>query len=273
MKKKSRLRPLIDCLPLALSSVCGIMLLVPAHAEYADENFAQTRNSPVLGLRAESLSNVIRRFVELKQRLVDGEEIELPLVSVTVANRTLTGKILDCQNAEVNPVMVMETKEGEGRFNSTRIVYLRVNDIAALEIHDTWSKQVQATLELGPPDALPAPTKIDLKRKMANFSTWLSESSGRAISYTMDLSTLPANDDLLRAISSVMNETTSGVSEILRNSPENAKELKSVAFALGKESGAKFASGILYVTIDERTPRKYKRGVLSQQIKQTTQKN
>lgn len=256
----------------ALILCCSTLAYSPARAEYADENFSQTRQNPILGVKADSFKSVIMHLVELKSRLVNGEEIELPVVSVTIAGRTFSGRILDCQTAESNPVLLMETKEGEGRFNNERIAYLRFSEITALEIHDTWSKQIQSTLGIAPPDALPAPTKIDLKRKMANFSTWLSETSGRAISYTIDMNNLPANDDLLRAISSVMNETTSGVSELMRQSPAVARELKNVVFAIGNQSAAKFAGGSLYVTIDGSAPRNYKRGVLTQQIKQATLK-
>lgn len=272
---KPRLRVFSRLFPVGFAVIlCGTAFAFsPACAEYADENFSQTRKNPVLGVRADSFKNVILQLVELKHRLVNGEEIELPMVSVTIAGRTFSGRILDCQTAESNPVLLMETREGEGRFNCERLTYLRVSEITALEIHDTWSKQVQATLGIAPREALPAPTKIDLKRKMANFSTWVSETSGHAITYTMDLAALQANDDLLRAISSAMNETTSGVSELMRQFPAVAKDLKSVVFAVGKESAAKFAGGTLYVTINGSTPQSYKRGALSQQIKQATQKN
>lgn len=272
---RSKLRVFSRLFPVSFALIlCGsTSAYSPARAEYADENFSQTRKNPILGVRADSVKNVILHLVELKSRLVNGEEIELPIVSVTIAGRTFAGRVLDCQTAESNPVLLMETKEGEGRFNNERITYLRVSEITALEIHDTWSKQIQSTLGIAPPDALPAPTKIDLKRKMANFSTWLSETSGRAITYTMDLAALQANDDLLRAISSAMNETTSGVSELMRQSPAVAKDLKSVVFSVGKESAAKFAGGTLSVTINGSTPQSYKRGVLGQQIKQATQKS
>lgn len=240
---------------------CYIGVALPVHAEYADEQFSQNRTYPILHVPAKNLTDVLSQLVELRVRMVSGEEVELPVVSITAGSKTFTGRVIDAGlPSDKNASVLMETNEGQGRFNSTRLAYLRLSDINAIEIHDAWSKGVQSTLEIGAVDILPAPTKVDLKRKMANFSTWLTENAGHPIAYELDVATLPANDDLLRTISSVMNESTGVLYELIRNGSPLSKELKTVVFTVAKDSSAKYSNGVVTLSINGASPRSYRRG-------------
>ena len=254
-----------------LLTIIGSFLLPPdCRAQYADEQFAQIRNNPILHLQAEDLLSLLCRLTEVRHRLINGEEIELPLVSINAGAKTFRGSVLDVNSRDSkDPIVLMEIAEGEGRFEGTKLAYIKLSAIASLEIHEAGSKKTQATMDIGSPE-LPAPTKIDLKRKMANFSTWLSDKSGKAISYTMDLASLPADDKVLTTIGSVMNETTGALSEMLLSSAADntkfKKELTGVTFVAAKNLDVKYSDGVVTISIDAASP-SYHRGELSVKLR------
>ncbi len=231
---------------------------VPALAEYADEQYLSVRSSPLLHVQAESIWQTLQRLVDLKRRLTNGEEIELPIVAVTCKGKSYLGRVFDLQSSSSkDPTVLMETKESETTRSGSRLAFIRVSEIESVEIRDAWTNLVQSTMGYGSFANMAAPTKIDLKRKMANFSTWLTEKAGKQITYTMDLAGVSVEGGPLREIANVMNETTGELSELLRTSPDAQRirrELKGVTFVVEKQADARYANGVLTIAINLALP-------------------
>lgn len=244
-----------------VSTLMGASLLIlfvgssDALAEYADEQYASLRRSPLLSVRARNVTQILTQLMELKRRFANGEEVDLPIVAVTAAGKTHVGVVYDLSSAaEREPCVLMETKETEGtRMSGARLCFIRLSEIDSVEIRDAWTNSVQSNMGYGSFENISPPTKLDLKRKMANFSTWLSEKSGKEITYNMDLTTVPVGGASLRSIAAVMSETTGELCELLANESTRQKlrkELKGVNFVVEKQSDARLDHGMVTVAIN-----------------------
>jgi hypothetical protein len=230
-------------------------------AEYADEQYAQLRNNPLLHVQVKSIPEILANLIELKRRFINGEEVDLPMVTVTTESKSFIGRVLALQpSAGKDPVLLMETREMEAnnRFGGSLIAFIKMDDIEAVEIREAWSNGVQAAMGYGSFETMTTPTKLDLKRKMANFSTWVGEKSGHPVVYNLDLATVPAEGHQLRLVSAAMNEVTGELTELLQTGGAQGKkirkELKSVTFVIGKDSEIVFKEGALTASIDLSLP-------------------
>lgn len=227
-------------------------------AEYADEQYANLRSSPLLSAKADGITDILQRLLDLKKRFANGEEVDLPFVNVAANGKTYFGQVYDLQLAGREPTLLMETREPEGGRNTgVQLAFIRVSSIDAVEIRDAWTHTIQATMGYGDFSALPTPTRLDLKRKMANFSTWLSQKAQKEITYDMDLTSVQAEGRQLRSIAWVMSETTGEIYKLLSEPTPGQKvrsDFKAVAFIIGKQADAKYSNGVLTIVINLALP-------------------
>lgn len=89
-------------------------------------------NKPLNSFAPKKIETILLVYLKIKQRQTENMEIKLPLATLFLSNGTqINGRVSDCDLSQNLLSFAVNISEG-----STDICYMRINQIAAITLHD-----------------------------------------------------------------------------------------------------------------------------------------
>lgn len=234
---------------LGIFSLVASLSAAPSSAEYADDQFGSARKEPLTTARAMTISEVLKRLEEIRRRFNSGEDIAIPKITLDYEGGSVSGWIIGLD--EPGETVVMQAYDSNTRFASPQLCFIKRDEINAIKVFNADSDEVMSALyEEWQSRRTPPPTRLEIKRRMANFSTFLFEKTGTKAEYETAFDSLPESDQALCTLASLMNVVTSTLVDLSSQNAETSGRIKKVIFAHGGQPRVTLSSGALSITGD-----------------------
>jgi hypothetical protein len=148
------------------------------------------------GLEARSIEELLARLAELQPLMAKGEPVRLPRVTLHLRNgRELQGFILEQrEEPRSGKLVVLHALSADARRSEPDAIFVRPESIEAITVHDLPS------LAQPPRGGPPPPTKLELRRKLAENKAALAATLGTPLELEVDWEQLPAEPEALAAL-------------------------------------------------------------------------
>ncbi len=148
------------------------------------------------GLEARSIEELLARLAELQPLRAKGEPVRLPRVTLHLRNgRELQGFILEQREVpRSGKLVVLHALSADARRSEPDAIFVRPESIEAITVHDLPS------MAQPPQGGPPPPTKLELRRKLAENKTALAATLGTPLELEVDWEQLPAEPEALAAL-------------------------------------------------------------------------
>jgi hypothetical protein len=195
-------------------------------------------------LPAQSVGRLLESLVRLRERRDAGEKLRVPYVTLHLrSGRDVSGFVLKLGTSpgpEVN--VLLHAPGSDGRAPDYDALYAPVSAIEAVTVHDV------PRLSTAPADAGPAPSRLEVRRRIKELAEALSGALGAPIACTLG-DEVPEGEPM-RAV----NDTVTDAGEVLRalaGEEMGAKELKerlqSIQFSSSAQPTVELAAGRMTV--------------------------
>lgn len=148
------------------------------------------------GLEASSLEELLTRLAELQSPRARGEPVRLPQVTLHLrSGRELQGFLLELrEDPHRGKTVVLHALSASARRAEPDAIFVRLEAIEAITVHDLPSLG-QPPSELPPP-----PSKLELRRKLAQRRDALAAALGTPLELEVDWDRLPPEPEALGAL-------------------------------------------------------------------------
>jgi hypothetical protein len=157
-------------------------------------------------LPSQSVGRLLESLVKLRERRDAGEKIRVPYVTLHLrSGRDVSGFVLKLGTSPGPDVNVLlHAPGGDGRAPDYDALYAPVSAIEAVTVHDV------PRLSTAPADAGPAPSRLEVRRRIKELADALSTAMGTTIACALG-DDVPEGEPM-RAV----NETVTDAGELLR---------------------------------------------------------
>jgi hypothetical protein len=164
------------------------------------------------GLEARTLEELTMRLAELAALRHKGEPVRLPKVTLHLrSGRELHGFLLELrEDPRGGKALVLHPLSMDGRRPEPDATFVRPEVIEALTVHDLPS------LAQPPRSTTPPPTKLELRRKLAEHQAALAATLGTPLELEVDWERLPAEPEALVALQELGARAFGVLEEIAR---------------------------------------------------------
>lgn len=192
----------------------------------------------------------------LRRRADDGEDLAIPLASLHLkSGRDVGGGVLalggdgrDSRNA-----VIFHLHDPQSHRLSTDVVYLDLDDIEAVTLHDvTAAVHLLARNWTAPPPSTSVPTRLELRRRAETFAARVREESGLTLPFVAEVGGAPTGGEALYWLGEAMSEVTGTLVELLRDDMARetlGKALQGVRFVLNRTPGVLLDATTLIVRV------------------------
>jgi hypothetical protein len=207
-------------------------------------------------LPAQSVGRLLESLVRLRERRDAGEKIRVPYVTLHLrSGRDVSGFVLKLGTSPGPDVNVLMHAPGnDGRAPDYDAVYAPVSAVEAVTVHDV------PRLATAPADAGPAPSRLEVRRRIKELEAALSAALGTQIPCTLG-DDVPEGEPM-RGVSDTLVEAGE-VLRALAGEEMGAKALKerlqSIQFSSSAQPTVELAAGRLTVTAAPTTPQRMSR--------------
>jgi hypothetical protein len=163
-------------------------------------------------LEARTLDELLTLLAELQPLRAKGEPVRLPRVTLHLrSGRELQGFLLE-QRADQRggKTVVLHALSTDARRAEPDAIFVRPEVIEAITVHDLPS------LAQPPRGGPPPPTKLELKRKLAERQATLAAALGTPLELEVEWDSLPPEPEALAALDALGTRTFSVLEELTR---------------------------------------------------------
>ncbi|XXF76228.1 hypothetical protein P2318_24660 [Myxococcaceae bacterium GXIMD 01537] len=173
------------------------------------------------GVEARSLEELLLRLAELQPLRARGEPVRLPLVTLHLrSGRELKGFLLEVREApRGGGSVVLHALSADGRRAEPDAAFVRPESIEAITVHELPG------LAQPPRDLPPPPTKLELRRKLAQRREALATALGAPVELEVDWERLSPEPEALGALDA-LGSRAFGVLEELSREPLGLEALR-----------------------------------------------
>jgi hypothetical protein len=164
------------------------------------------------GLEARTLEELLTRLAELQPLRAKGEPVRLPRVTLHLrSGRELQGYLLEQrEDSRGGKALVLHALSADARRAETDAIFVRPEAFEAVTVHDLPSLHQPA--RGGPPP----PTKLELRRKLAERQATLAAALGTPLEVQVDWDRLPAEPEALAALDTLGSRAFGILEELTR---------------------------------------------------------
>lgn len=196
------------------------------------------------GLRARGLDEVLDELHGLKQRQREGLPVRIPTVTLHLrTGRDVVGHVLDVGDGPRGRMVLLHVPGPELRNPQMDAMSLAAASIEAITVHDV---ERQGTPAETPP--APAPSALQLRRRLAELQRTLGERLGRELH--VELSGEPDMDGL-RALSALADRLGEVLQKLARDAMGQEvlrEQVRRVVLAVSEGPSASLHEGVLTLT-------------------------
>jgi hypothetical protein len=166
------------------------------------------------GLEARTVEELLSRLAELQPSRARGEPVRLPRVTLHLRSGSeLQGFLLELrEDSRGGRSVVLQALSADARRAEPDAIFVRPDSIEALTVHDLPS------LSQPPRDLPPPPTKLELRRKLAQRRDALAAALGSPLELEVDWDRLPAEPEALGALDALGSRAFGVLEELSRES-------------------------------------------------------
>jgi hypothetical protein len=148
------------------------------------------------GLEARTLEELLSQLGEFDKLRAKGEPVRLPTVTLHLrSGRDLQGVFLEQrEDRGGKTVVVLHALSGDARRPQPDALFIRLEAVDAITVHEFPGLFQPA------PGAPPPPTKLELRRKLAERQASLAATLGTPLELEVDWDTLPPEPEALGAL-------------------------------------------------------------------------
>jgi len=164
------------------------------------------------GMEARTLEELITRLAEFDKLRAKGESIRLPSVTLHLrSGRELQGILLEQRDDHrSSKIVVLLAVSGDTRRSAPDALFVRLESVDAITVHEF------PALFLPPPGAPPPPTKLELRRKLAERQASLAAALGTPLELEVDWDKLPPEPEALGAMDTLGARAFAVLEELTR---------------------------------------------------------
>ncbi|MBN1208772.1 MAG: hypothetical protein JXB05_28180 [Myxococcaceae bacterium] len=164
------------------------------------------------GLEARTVEELLTRLAELQSLRARGEPVRLPQVTLHLrSGRELTGFLLELrEDPRSGKAVVLHALSADARRAEPDAIFVRPEVIEAITVHDLPSL-AQPPRELPPP-----PTRLELRRKLAQRRDSLAAALGTPLALEVDWDRLPPEPEALGALDALGSRAFGVLEELTR---------------------------------------------------------
>lgn len=178
------------------------------------------KQETIASLPARRVDQVLRDLVAIRRRWREGEKVTVPMATFHLrSGRDLTGRVVDLVHEGAGPALLIHTEGHDCRWNAT---YLDPHAVEAVTVRDAiesaaYLSEGKVAGELSPPpDGTPPPTRLEIKRKLADQQSLLSETAGHEVVLDVSWEGVPEQGEPLRILAATIADTVDALREIAR---------------------------------------------------------
>jgi hypothetical protein len=166
----------------------------------------------VKGLDARTLEELLSRLAEFDKLRAKGEPMRLPRVTLHLrSGREVQGFLLEQRGDTRNgKTVVLQALSGDGRRTEPDALFVRLEAIDAITVHEL------AGLSQPPRGAPPPPTKLELRRKLAERQSSLAAALGTPLELEVEWDKLPPEPEALGALDTLGTRAFGVLEELTR---------------------------------------------------------
>lgn len=172
-------------------------------------------------LPARTVDDLLADMLRARKRWLEGDEVAVPRASFHLrSGRDLTGWVIDLQNDGHGRRTVLLHRADGGGPAPWDACYLDATTIEAITVHDAPAAahlisegKVAGTLP-PPPDGTPPPTRLEIKRMMADRAKLVSAALGTELVFDVSWDRAPEAGEPLRVLHSLIADTADSLREI-----------------------------------------------------------
>jgi hypothetical protein len=164
------------------------------------------------GLEARTLEELLTRLAELQPLRAKGEPVRLPRVTLHLrSGRELQGYLLEQrEDMRGGKALVLHALSADARRAEPDAIFVRPEALEAVTVHDLPS------LHQPPRGGPPPPTKLELRRKLAERQATLAAALGTPLEVQVDWERLPAEPEALAALDTLSSRAFGILEELTR---------------------------------------------------------
>ncbi|MCE1246785.1 MAG: hypothetical protein LWY06_09085 [Firmicutes bacterium] len=198
----------------------------------------------LLKLPAKRISTILDELAGLRRRFNSGEDVVVPLVTLILkSGREITGWFISYESDRNETCLLFQLYSIEGRMPTYDILYISPASIEGLIVHNAVDVVHHLSFgKISRPPGLPAPSRLDLKRKAREFSEKLSEALGVQVEFEIDWQAMPDYDEVFCALADFLNLCSGVMAELADEEFSReivAKVLKKIIFRDAPAASAK----------------------------------
>lgn len=172
-------------------------------------------------LPARSVDDLLGDMLRARKRWLEGDEVAVPRASFHLrSGRDVTGSIVDLQTDPHGRRTVLVHRSDGDHEGSWNACYFDASLVEAITLYDAPAAahivsegKVAGTLP-PPPDGTPPPTRLEIKRMMADRARLLSALLGNELVFDVAWDRAPESGEALRVVSGLITDTADAVREI-----------------------------------------------------------
>lgn len=163
------------------------------------------------GLEAHNLEELLSRLAEFDTLREKGESVRLPTVTLHLrSGREVQGVLLELRSEHRgSKTVVLQALSGDRR-SAPDATFVRLESVDAITVHEF------PALFKPPPDAPPPPTKLELKRKLAERQAALAATLGTPLELEVVWDSLPPEPEALSALNTLGTRAFGVLEELAR---------------------------------------------------------
>lgn len=164
------------------------------------------------GLEARNLEDLLSRLAEFDKLREKGESVRQPTVTLHLrSGREVQGVLLELRSEHRgSTTVVLQTLSGDTRRSTLDATFVRLESVDAITVHEF------PALFKPPPGAPPPPTKLELKRKLAERQAALAAILGTPLELEVIWDSLPPEPEALSALHTLGTRAFGVLEEVAR---------------------------------------------------------
>lgn len=163
-------------------------------------------------LPAKRLHSVLEELKSLRCRQDKGEEVVVPVITLHLkSGRDMTGVLIGMEEDRHEQCILFHLYDSMRMSPTYSVVYLSPGSIEALTLNNI--ADIAHQFSFGK-ISRPAPTKLEMKRKLKGISDKFSEKCGKHIDFVIDWMTIPKSEESMSELDELVNDFFCVISDI-----------------------------------------------------------
>lgn len=191
-------------------------------------------------LPAKRLFTVLEELKALRSRQDKGEEVVVPVITLHLkSGRDMTGVLIGMEEDRHEQCILFHLYDSMRMSPTYSVVYLNPGSIEALTLNNI--ADIAHQFSFGK-ISRPAPTKLEMKRKLKGISDKFAEKCGKRIDFVIDWMTIPKNYESMSELDELVNDFFCVISDLTEDAIAMETITKSVNQVIFQNSKNDFVS-------------------------------